>query len=221
MFLKQRCAEQQWGCSEDGEIEDPTWTKRQGKGRRTRGGGKWIPGWAKLHSSSWSRHGRWAKHSVSTPLLLPLNFTQNAIFLSFQLSHRRRRWDVQSGWIIDFHLSKSQTWTQHGPDRWEPPVPVLYHYFHSLLTFFRGFRSQLTSWLGLRQKRWPSTRPPTLNRPLPRDQAAVSLAHFFMIRIVFGLHKGVLRLSLCIPDQRSGSRTPQRVSINMWFSFSN
>lgn len=33
-----RCAEQQWGCSEDGEIEDPTSTTRQRTGHRKRGG---------------------------------------------------------------------------------------------------------------------------------------------------------------------------------------
>lgn len=34
--------------------------------------------------------------------------------------YRGRGRYVQSGWILHLHLSESQTWTQHGPDWWEP-----------------------------------------------------------------------------------------------------
>lgn len=49
--------------------------------------------------------------------------------LTLQLLHffcfaRRGRWAVQSGWILHFHLSESQTWTQVGSDRWECPVSI-------------------------------------------------------------------------------------------------
>lgn len=36
----------------------------------------------------------------------------------FDLS-RRWGWNVQSGWSLNFHLSESQTGTQHGSDWWE------------------------------------------------------------------------------------------------------
>lgn len=40
-----------------------------------------------------------------------------------------RRWgqSVQSGWILHFYLSESQTWAQHGSNWWEPPFSSIIH----------------------------------------------------------------------------------------------
>lgn len=48
-------------------------------------------------------------------------------------------WDVQSCWILHFHISESQTWTQHGSDRWAPPsslsLIVKKHFFLKFIIY--------------------------------------------------------------------------------------
>lgn len=142
-----RCAEQQRVRSEDGDVEDPSWTTSQ-RGHTAWWGRKWT--WrARLRPSSRNtQHGRWVRQRVihlhifyltrfvpsvlfpevpawtgPRPLCLVLLNSQNSSFYMvtlqwhhFPRSSRRWGWNVPSGWILHFHLSESQTWTQHGSD---------------------------------------------------------------------------------------------------------
>lgn len=134
-------------------------------------------------------------------------------------------WDVQSCWILHFHISESQTWTQHGSDRWAPPSSLSFRCtycdktlfkIHYLLvrTFIHSKRVGSDSRENSDIRRSPRYRTIHSHTNGPRWVVSIYCPAFYLV-----YPENAPRLSLCVslrPDQRSESRTPQRVRIEMY-----
>lgn len=142
-------------------------------------------------------------------------------------------WSIQSGWSLNFHFSESQTGTQHGSDRWEP-LSFIHHkqthlhcialvkyipkysFFHCLTFVLQSSATELARTPAKSVTFSTDTKASTPTRPGRSKRSQPSS----LVCCCQSLHPSVTFASFppSLPEQRGGSRTPQKVTSQCFHS---